>query len=116
MLQATVSKKQERCPLKCSICINSSCLCHVKVNENHQVCIKKFTFLLDKLHEGKWMDGCEPEHAKTFFSFCSSWIINKISLIVLAMFDYDKGRLDNFLKVFFLYLQFPSANLHRTRI
>ena len=40
MLKATVSKIQERCPLKYSTCINSSCLSPVKMIQNHEVVFK----------------------------------------------------------------------------
>ena len=89
MLKATVSKIQKQCPLKYSICINSSCLSPIKMIQNHQICIKKFTSLVDKLYEGKQLDGCESEQAKTeyegFLVFVHHELKDKFS-----SFDYDK--------------------------
>ena len=99
MLKATVCKIQERCPLKYSICINSSCLSPVKMIQNRQVCIRKFTYLVDKLYEGKWLDGFESEQEK---KECKDSLVSVHHELTdkFNSFDYNKERLDEFLKVF----------------
>ena len=99
MLKATVSKIQEQCPLKYSICINSSCLSPVKMIQNRQVCIKNFTSLADKLYEGKWLDGSESEQAKKEYEDFLVSVHHELK-DKFNSFDYDKERLDEFLKGF----------------
>ena len=99
MLNATVSKMQERCPHKYSICINSSCLSPVKMIQNRQICIKRFTSLLDKLYEGKWLNGSESEQAKKEYKNFLVSVHHELK-DKFNSFDYDKEQVDEFLKVF----------------
>ena len=57
--------------------------------QNLQVCIKKFTCLVDKLYEGKWLDESESEQVKKEYEDFLVSVHHELK-DKFNSFDYDK--------------------------